>query len=162
MFFGCPDRGEKNDIQIIISALARLLYHIYAGIDNRNELNYNKDMMDRKTKIWILALTLFCLTAVGAFLLLRHTGGTIAVITVDGVVRERIDLARVKESYDIEIDTVYGCNTVHVEPGAISVTDADCPDKICMAMGRLEQGGIPIICMPHRLVIRIEGDETDG
>ncbi len=145
------------------AAQPRIVYHKGAGIDNREELHYNTDMMDRKTKTWIVALLLFCAAAVGTFLLLRASGGgTVAVITVDGEVRERIDLSRVKESYDLEIDTVYGHNTVHVEPGAISVTDADCPDRICVAMGRLQKSGVPIVCMPHRLVIRIEGDEIDG
>ena len=120
-------------------------------------------MMDRKTKIWILVFVLLCALGVGAFLLLRNAGGgTVAVISVEGEVLDRIDLSKVKEPYDIEIDTGYGVNIVHVEPGAISVIDADCPDRICVAMGKLQSGGIPIVCMPHRLVIEIEGSDIDG
>ena len=90
-------------------------------------------------------------------------GGVIAVITVDGEVRERIDLTKVQESRDLVIETAYGKNTVHVEQGAISVTEADCPDRICVAMGRLTtDGGLPIICMPHRLMIEIEDGTLDG
>ena len=109
-------------------------------------------------------LVVFCALCAGAFLILRGIGGdgTVAVISVDGEELDRIDLSRVKESYDIEIDTGYGRNVVHVEPGAISVTEADCPDKICVAMGRLQGSGIPIICMPHHLIIAIEGDGIDG
>ena len=59
-------------------------------------------------------------------------------------------------------DTVYGHNTVHVEPGAISVTEADCPDGICVRQGKLTTAGVPIVCMPHRLVIEIYGDAIDG
>ena len=106
---------------------------------------------------------LFCAVGVGAFLLLRGSGeGTVAVISVDGDELDRIDLSRVKEPYDIEVDTGYGRNLVHVEPGAISVTEADCPDRICVAMGKLRGDGIPIVCMPHHLIIRIEGSEIDG
>ena len=119
--------------------------------------------MDRNTKIWILALLLFCALCLGLFFALRQpAGGTVAVISVDGDVLDRIDLSQVKESYDIEVDTGYGLNLVHVEPGGVSVIAADCPDKVCMAMGQLRDDGIPIVCMPHHLVIEIEGSEIDG
>ena len=122
-------------------------------------------MMDRKTKIWILILALVCAAGLSAFLLQRNAdrGAVIAVITVDGEEIQRVDLSRIKAAYDIPVVTEYGSNTVHVEPGAISVTQADCPDHICVAMGKLESGGgIPIICMPHRLVISLEGSGIDG
>ena len=123
---------------------------------------YNKNM-DKKTKIWILVLAAVCLLGLAAFGLGRKgTAGKQAVITVDGETVEEVDLSRVKEPYDIPIDTPWGHNTVHVEPGAISVTEADCPDQICVQMGRLTQGGIPIVCMPHRLVITLEGSGIDG
>ena len=119
--------------------------------------------MDKKTKIWIaVLLSVVLLGLLGFFALSRLGGGTIAVITVDGQEYKRIDLSRVTESYDIEIDTKYGHNTVHVEPGRISVTEADCPDGICVAQGAIDRGGVPIICMPHRLVVKIEGSGIDG
>ena len=104
---------------------------------------------------------LLCLAVTAAAVLLAPEGTT-AVITIDGEEYRRIDLSKVKESYEFEIKTQYGSNTVLVEPGAISVSSADCPDKICIHQGRLTQAGIPIVCMPHRLVIRIEGEEIDG
>lgn len=119
--------------------------------------------MDKKTKIWIAVLLSVVLLGLLGFFALSHLGGgTIAVITVDGQEYQRIDLSRVTESYDIEIDTKYGYNTVHVEPGRISVTEADCPDGICVAQGAIDRGGVPIICMPHRLVVKIEGSGIDG
>lgn len=119
--------------------------------------------MDKKTKIWIaVLLSVVLLGLLGFFALSRLGGGTIAVITVDGQEYKRIDLSRVTESYDIEIDTKYGHNTVHVEPGCIAVTQANCPDGICVAQGAIDRGGVPIICMPHRLVVKIEGSGIDG
>lgn len=119
--------------------------------------------MDKKTKIWIaVLLSVVLLGLLGFFALSRLGGGTIAVITVDGQEYKRIDLSRVTESYDIEIDTKYGHNTVHVEPGRIAVTQADCPDGICVAQGAIDRGGVPIVCMPHRLVVKIEGSGIDG
>ncbi|MBO5496169.1 MAG: NusG domain II-containing protein [Oscillospiraceae bacterium] len=118
--------------------------------------------MKKKTILWLL---IFAAVILGGLLLYRHlssAGGTVAVISVDGEVRERIDLSKIRESYDLEIVTAWGRNTVHVAPGAISVTEADCPDQICVKMGQLTGGGIPIVCMPHRLVIEIEGGDIDA
>lgn len=119
--------------------------------------------MDKKTKIWIgILLAVVALGLLGFLALSRLGGGTVAVITVDGQEYRRIDLSRVSESYDIEINTKYGHNTVRVESGRISVTESDCPDGICVAQGAIDRGGVPIVCMPHRLVVKIEGSGIDG
>lgn len=89
-------------------------------------------------------------------------GGTMAVISIDGQEYDRIDLSAVTEAYTIELDTEYGHNTLMVEPGCISVSWSDCPDGICVAQGAIDKGGIPIVCMPHRLVVKIEGSGIDG
>lgn len=120
-------------------------------------------MSDKKTRIWIIALAAVCVVCAALFLLLKTARtGTVAVISVDGEEYGRIDLSAVEAAYDIEIDTEYGHNTVHVEPGAISVSAADCPDQICVEQGAISGGGVPIICMPHRLVIQLEGSGIDG
>lgn len=120
-------------------------------------------MKDKNTKIIIIVLALLCVLGIVSFALLKNLpSGTVAVISVDGEEYERIDLSAVKEAYDIEISTDFGKNTVHVEPGAISVTSASCPDKVCVKQGRLSGGGVPIVCMPNRLVISIEGSGIDG
>lgn len=126
-------------------------------------LNYNKAMKTSMKKLIVLlaAAVILCLAVYFAFELFAPAGTT-AVIYVDGREYRRVDLSKVKEPYVIEIETVYGRNTVLVEPGAISVSSADCPDKICVHQGRLTGAGIPIVCMPHRLVIEIEGGETDA
>lgn len=126
-------------------------------------LNYNKAMKTSMKKLIVLlaAAVILCLAVYFAFVLFAPAGTT-AVIYVDGREYRRVDLSKVKEPYVIEIETVYGRNTVLVEPGAISVSSADCPDKICVHQGRLTGAGIPIVCMPHRLVIDIEGGETDA
>ncbi|MDE8718548.1 NusG domain II-containing protein, partial [[Eubacterium] siraeum] len=56
--------------------------------------------------------------------------------------------------------TVYsddgGYNVNKVSGGAISVSDADCPDKICVKTAPVSDGIQPIVCMPHKLVIRVD------
>lgn len=118
--------------------------------------------MKRKSLLWIAVFLLIILIGAISYHLLSGSGGTVAVISVDGEEYLRIDLSTVSEERDIDIDTKYGHNRVHIEPGAISVTEADCPDLVCVRQGKLTGGGIPIACVPHRLIIQIEGGEIDG
>ena len=120
-------------------------------------------LMDRKTKKWIIILAAVVIAGLVSYCLAMSTGGgTVAVISIDGEEYERIDLSKVTESYDIELSTQYGHNTVHVSKGAIRVSESDCPDHICMNQGAITKSGVPIICMPHRLVIQIEGGGIDA
>ena len=36
------------------------------------------------------------------------------------------------------------------------------PDGVCVAQGAISRGGVPIICMPHHLSVRIEGGGVDA
>ena len=109
-----------------------------------------------KTRTWILIFAAVLLTCAAAVLLLRgaHTG-TVAEIVQDGQVLRRIDLAQVTEEYSFPITSEYGTNVVTVQPGKICVSDADCPDRVCVSFGWLSKGSVPILCMPHKLMIRM-------
>lgn len=52
-----------------------------------------------------------------------------------------------------------GYNLLLIENGAASVTDATCPDQICVRQRAISKNGESIICLPHRLVLQIEGEE---
>lgn len=117
-----------------------------------------------KIKKWIVIFAVLFLVCIGAFAFLRHLGmqGTVAVIRVDGEVYEKINLDTVTVAYDMEIETEFGYNKIHIEPGSISVTGADCRDRICIRQGAIDEAGVPIVCLPHRLTIEIEGGDIDA
>lgn len=115
--------------------------------------------MIKQTKFWVILFSALFLLGCGGFLLLRSSGqaGSIAEIRIDGELYQSIDLDAVTVPYEIEIRTEYGENTVCVAHGQISVTHADCPDQICVEQGAIEDSAIPIVCVPHHLVIEIGG-----
>ena len=82
----------------------------------------------------------------------------------DGVVLQRIELDRVTEAYTFSVDCPEGgTNVVEVRPGGIRVREADCPDRVCVGQGWLTDSAIPIVCLPHRLVIQLAGEAAaDG
>jgi hypothetical protein len=118
----------------------------------------------KSSKTWIAIFAAVLIICAAAFLLLKSNGaqGTTAVIRVDGEIYEKINLDAVAVAYDMEIETEFGYNKLHIEHDGISVTDADCRDHICMDQGKVSQSGVPIVCLPHRLTIEIEGGDIDA
>ena len=109
-------------------------------IDKQAGFIYNRFMNIKSAKTWIIIFTAVLIICTAAFLLLKHSGvqGTTAVIRVNGEVYEKIDL------------------------NAVAVADADCRDHICMSQGKVSKAGVPIVCLPHKLTVEIEGGDIDA
>ena len=114
----------------------------------------------------ILFLLLGAAAVSAAFLLLRGRGEDrpVARITRDGVLLEEIDLTTVDQPYTLTFEDESGRNVVTVEQGRIRVSEADCPDQVCVNQGWISDGTVPVVCLPHKLMIEIVGGggELDG
>ena len=80
--------------------------------------------------------------------------GTYVVMTVDG---EQVDTLGLSEDQSVRIDTQYGSNLITVKNGSVFVSEADCPGKDCISLGKISRSGQIIVCLPHHLVIKIVG-----
>lgn len=115
----------------------------------------------KKEKIWIGLIVLVLLGSIGAsyFINQQHQERKIATITLKGKIVKTIDLEKVKKPYTFKLKTEDGhYNTIAVEKGSISIIEADCPDQVCVHQGKISDGFKPIVCLPHELVIRINGE----
>lgn len=113
-----------------------------------------------KTKTWIVIFSVLLLVCILAtlFLYTRQPDEMIVQVLQDGVCIRQIDLSKVKTAYSFVVEDVQGgSNTICVEPGRICITDADCPDQICVRRGWLSGSAEPIVCLPHKLVIQLAG-----
>ena len=117
--------------------------------------------MKIKTRYLVIAAAaILALSAAAALWLLTHAkGGSVAKIYVDGEVVRTVDL---NSSGFFDVETPYGVNTIALEGGRIRVEDADCPDKLCVGMGWRDDDLVPIACLPHHLIIRVEGDASES
>ena len=106
--------------------------------------------MSRSVKVILAALALL-VAGSAAFLLLRPKGeGHMARITLDGKV--------VEEPYTLTLEGPGGfSNTITVEKGRICVSQAGCPDQICVHQGYISDSTTPIVCLPNKLIIEITG-----
>ena len=82
--------------------------------------------------------------------------GMIAAIYLDGVLVRRVDLDGVTEEEHYRVESHGGFNDILIQPGRICVASADCPDQICVLEGWLPEFELPIVCLPHDLLIEIE------
>lgn len=88
-------------------------------------------------------------------------GSYLACIYQDGRLLQTIPLSQVQETYVFTLEaTDGGRNTIEVSPGGIAITQADCPDQICVLQGRITDSLLPITCLPHRLVIELQPENT--
>ena len=94
------------------------------------------------------------LMAVLVWLLVRPNGaGGWAVVTVDGKEIGRYPL-------DVEQTVTIGggnYNVLCIAGGEASVIEANCGDHTCVHTGAISKVGETIVCLPHRLVVSVEG-----
>ena len=113
----------------------------------------------RVADLWLIAITVaIALVSIAAMHIassLLPSDGRSAVVTLDGVEIGRFELS---EDTSVPIPSEWGCNTLEIRDGKASVSDADCPDKICAAHFPISMEGESIVCLPHRLVIYIDCD----
>ena len=78
------------------------------------------------------------------------------VVTVDGSEVLRRPLA-MEDSYVVEQEDG-SRNVIRVEGGAVYMQEANCRDGLCIRQGRMKNAAKTIVCLPHKLVVRVEGD----
>ncbi|HEY2492078.1 MAG TPA: NusG domain II-containing protein [Paenibacillus sp.] len=83
-----------------------------------------------------------------------------ADITVDGELYKTITLTEDEQIYDIK--TARGDNILKVHDYGIEMYDADCPDQVCLSFGFITKSKQSIICLPHRVMVEINGTQDVG
>lgn len=116
----------------------------------------------KSDKFWIgVFICILVAGLVGSAFVLKKSEHRTVLITRDGKELYRINPDEYKEPYEIEIKYGKSINKVLVDNGRIRMSYADCPDKTCVNMGWLVSDAMPIVCLPHHLVIRYAGDNED-
>ena len=81
-------------------------------------------------------------------------GGAWAVVTENGAETARYSLS---EDRTVRLETGGGYNVLTISNRRAAVTEADCGDRTCVGSGWIGRRGEAVICLPHRLVVRVEG-----
>lgn len=113
-----------------------------------------------RNDIILAAVLLFAALAAFAVIQLTKKSGGYAV-----VVQEGKEIASYPLSEDISVtfqSSNGGYNTLVIKDGKADVTEADCPDKLCVNQHSISFNGETIVCLPNKLVVKIvSGEEAD-
>jgi len=108
----------------------------------------------------VLVVLIVVAAAVSMFLVSRANAGekgSLAIIEVNGKEVMRIALGDGQQDRTFKVRGMTGYNLVEVRDGRIRMLEADCRDRICLGVGWVEAPGRAIICLPHRVVVRVTG-----
>ncbi|MBE6535606.1 MAG: NusG domain II-containing protein [Ruminococcaceae bacterium] len=108
--------------------------------------------MKKKDIILFVCILVFSLVAFFTLWLVLTPHGDVAVVSVDGEEYARLPL---REDTELLVSTEYGENLVVVRDGAVYISEADCPDKVCVKTGKANAMK-SVVCAPHRLTVTVE------
>ena len=89
--------------------------------------------------------------AFGIIQLGKKSGGY-AVVVQDG---KEVATYPLNVDTSVTINSPTGFNTLVIKDGKADVTDADCPDKLCVNQHSISYDGETIVCLPNKLVVKI-------
>lgn len=112
--------------------------------------------MKQNTLFWIVLFAVLAAACLGWYLIRGGGEAAIASVYVDGELYDTFDLSAAVIPYEVTVRTEYGYNIIRVSHGAIEVEEADCSEQLCVKQGAVTDSLIPIVCLPHHLVIQIE------
>ncbi len=116
--------------------------------------------MDKK-KLWhdliLVAVCLFVSLGLWLGVTLWKKPGEIAVVSVDG---EEIGRFSLSEDREEVIETKNGKNILIIKDGKADMTEASCPDGLCVRQRAVSKTGETIVCLPNRVTVTIIGGDA--
>ena len=132
----------------------------YFRTKNFDEMKEEIFMHKKNVSYDVILIAVFMLIGgliIGFILLSSHTGKSVEV-RIDGKIQGYYSL---NENRTVNISSATGENILVIENGQAYMKDADCPDKLCVRQGPVSKDGQSIICLPHKAVVEVTGNESE-
>ncbi|QJA07984.1 NusG domain II-containing protein [Romboutsia sp. CE17] len=65
----------------------------------------------------------------------------------------------IDEDEDLKIEGEFGYNYIKIHDNGVEITEASCPDKVCVESGFISKPSERIVCMPNKVVIKIKASD---
>lgn len=85
-----------------------------------------------------------------------ESGALTAVVSVDGVETERLALEEAERTIQAGGYTL----RLRLTETEVWVESSDCPTQDCVHTEHISRSGQSIVCLPARVIVRLEGGET--
>lgn len=111
----------------------------------------------RKADIILLIILIIIGVASTIFVVQSKSGGDTVIIESNGKLYGKYSLY---EHHEITVeaqDKAHSHNVVIIDNGKVFVAESSCQNQVCVQHRAINRTGESIICLPNRLVVRIEG-----
>ena len=115
----------------------------------------------RNDGIFIGILAGVCVIVFIVFSVLYQSHGSTIVSTRDGELYGKYNRSQ-DQTIAIENTDHQVTNTLQIRDGEAKMIGADCPDKLCMHQKAISVSKENIVCLPNRIVVTVEDDDTEG
>lgn len=124
------------------------------------KLIMKKINIERKVKNDIILTASILIVAVLVFFIigLITKNGNYVEVKKNGEIIGKYSLA---ENRTVEIKDENGYNLLIIEDGKAFISEASCPDKLCVNQGKVSTNGKALVCLPNKTVITVYSDD-DG
>lgn len=126
---------------------------------NINKNNTSKIKLNKNDFLLILAVLIVSAAALIGCRLFYNQSGSFVQITVNGKVYKELPLDK---DTDITIKGKGGTNILSIRNGYADMTDADCPDKLCVKQKKIHYSGESLVCLPHKVVVTVISDKKSN
>ena len=113
-------------------------------------------MISKKIRNDIILISVGILVAVVLLLLVNFTRkeGGYATIIIDGSETESYPLSQ-DVTVTLSNDKISGYNLLVIKDGFASITQANCPDKLCVKQRKIKYDGQTLVCLPNKTIVKI-------
>lgn len=112
--------------------------------------------MTRKLKNECILVLVIMFIAAAFFIgsrLAARKPAAVVIVSVDGTITHEFPL-NLEENFTIH--TEHGENHLVITEEHAQITEASCPDKICVQHAPISESGQTIVCLPNKVVITIQ------
>ena len=110
----------------------------------------------KKRDFFVIGVVLLLAVSLGAVAFLDVKPAERLCIFVEGELYGEYSLL---ENQEIRIGNTNVCEIVN---GKVRMTQADCPDQICVHTAEISRDGMTIVCLPNRVVLEIKNKVESG
>ncbi|MDO4167764.1 MAG: NusG domain II-containing protein [Eubacteriales bacterium] len=115
--------------------------------------------MKKQDYILIGVLLFVGIALLAGYRIFYHTPGDQVEITIDGETYKTLPLDK---DTTIEIPAEDGgSNTLTIQDGYADMTQANCPDKLCIKQKKISHAGETLVCLPHKVVVKVLSADPD-
>lgn len=102
----------------------------------------------------LIGIIVVLIAAVCLTVFLTKEEGACVIVRVDG---QQVATYSLTENGEYSLNG--GTNILCIKDGKAFLTEANCPDHLCVKQGKIDQTGETITCLPNRLTVTVYGAE---